>query len=355
MLKLYTCLFGVVLLLTIVACQENHKKTSKSLLGYTVENFTNNDTIFLSRGTLNTDYYQQPKFSGAINSQKFTLENELTYPQMYRVNFHSEANKIPRRAGFYFLDPKSNAITIDSLGECSKINGPTHTEFQKQFLPFLLPQYDCEQFEFSNLYYGDSQEFDRKLLEYVRQNSDSYVGLWFAIDRLNEGGYSRVLHNTLQNFSNSIKKEKIWTFANTELNNFTIRMGNQFPSLSLKTEDLEDAIPTLGKNFTLVDFWFHSCSPCIKKFEEIRRLYSRYHSEGFEVIAISTDQTRNIERWQNTLKIKEYPWQNYLDKDAIIASREKISVFPTSFLLNENGQVIAKNPSIEELENYLKS
>lgn len=219
----------------------------------------------------------------------------------------------------------------------------------------MLPEYDCKQFEFSNLYYGNSEKFDQKLLEYVRQNPDSYVGLWFTIDRMNESGYSKVLHKTLQNFSKSVKKEKIWTIANTELNNFKIRMGASFPALSLKNADLEDATPTLGKKYTLIDFWFHSCSPCIKKFEENRELYNRYHYDGFEVIAISTDLTRNIERWQKTLKNKEYPWQNYLDKDAVIASQEKISVFPTSFLLDENGHVIAKNPSIEELENYLKA
>lgn len=78
MLKAYNCLLYAILFLTIVACQEHNKKISESLVGYTAENFTDNDTIFLTSGTLKTNYYQQPKFAGAIYNQKFTLENKLT-------------------------------------------------------------------------------------------------------------------------------------------------------------------------------------------------------------------------------------------------------------------------------------
>ena len=70
-----------------------------------------------------------------------------------------------------------------------------------------------------------------------------------------------------------------------------IRLGTQAPDF--KATDLNQQTVTLsqfkGRSVVLMDFWASWCVPCRQSIPHLKTLYRKYHSKGFEVIAVWTD------------------------------------------------------------------
>jgi thiol-disulfide isomerase/thioredoxin len=109
----------------------------------------------------------------------------------------------------------------------------------------------------------------------------------------------------------------------------------------------------INGKYTLVDFWFSHCGPCIAQFPMMRNLYAKYKNAGFDVIGISIDKTVDIRAWLDAISKHKLEWKQYWDIDEKEAKRFFISIYPTNFLLDSEGRIIKKNILLEELEIFL--
>lgn len=312
------------------------------------------DTIFFCTGRLSKNYFEDIFLNSVIKNNKFSIKGNFSYPQMYSSGWKSEKNKILFRGGKYFIDLSSTLIIIsDSLTINAEVAGKTGLEYKNKFTPYILANSSTTDLEMFS--YNDGDKFDIKLYDYVIENPDSYVALWFLIERFNVEGYSERYLNILNSFSKKIKSEKLWEILNNEFQNIEIRKNQKFPELLLQSIDLKpEVLKIQNSKYTLVDFWFSRCRPCLEQLPLLKDIYFKYNLKGFNVIGISIDKTENvITYWQKRIVEKGIPWKNYLDENAIIATKEKIFSFPTNFLLNGKGEVIKKNINPEELEKFL--
>ena len=125
----------------------------------------------------------------------------------------------------------------------------------------------------------------------------------------------------------------------------------KFPNLEIQNKKI---FSSLGPKYTLIDFWFSSCKPCLEQIPVYKKIYTKYKNDGFEIINISSDRTEDISKWKKLITEKELNWVHFLDENGVLTRHYSINKYPTSFLLDSEGKIIKKDSTPEELERFLK-
>ena len=93
-----------------------------------------------------------------------------------------------------------------------------------------------------------------------------------------------------------------------------------------------------GKH-VLVNFWAHWCSPCIKEFPDMQKLYSQASNNDFEIIAIhagpyNDEAAQFVKHFNITFPVVSDPDTSLKGWD--------IPALPMSYLISPDGQIIYK-------------
>lgn len=188
----------------------------------------------------------------------------------------------------------------------------------------------------------------------INQHADSYVALWFLIERFSRFGHTELRERALNSFSPALKKSHIWNLLQEDMENAVIKTDKSFPKLKLKGPDLKAKELRLPEaQYTLIDFWFSRCIPCLKSYPKLKEIYEKYHKRGFEVIGISVDLTKYTPLWQERIAEHGLTWPQYLDENEENAKRIAIREYPSYILLDKHGKIIKRIDSLEELEEFL--
>jgi len=141
-----------------------------------------------------------------------------------------------------------------------------------------------------------------------------------------------------------------------------LKPGDQMPvfSLSNNKDEVVKSTNLLGK-YTLIDFWASWCAPCRAETPNLVSAYSSFHTKGFNIVAISIDQTKDKAKWLEAIE-KDHSglWVNLLNPGGTdnIAKELGINAIPANYLIDENGKVVAKDlrgsALKEKLETLLK-
>ncbi|MDB4767527.1 AhpC/TSA family protein [Flavobacteriaceae bacterium] len=104
------------------------------------------------------------------------------------------------------------------------------------------------------------------------------------------------------------------------------------------------SLATLKGKVTIIDFWAAWCKPCRAENPNVVAVYNEYHEKGLEIISISLD--KNKEDWVAAIAADQMNWHHisslaYFNDP--IAKQYNINAIPATFILDENGIIVAKD------------
>ena len=181
-----------------------------------------------------------------------------------------------------------------------------------------------------------------------RASADSWWGpmlilhSYSYINEHNEADYNLLSESAKESFYGKQLHDKIWP---------PTMVGKQMPDFRFinyangKAMSLKECLA--GKKYMLLDFWASWCKPCRKEIPNILKLYKKYHTEGFEVVSISADTSEAA--WKKALDEEKLPWYNDRDGQQGICTLYKVQYYPTIYLIDADGKVVAKDIRGEEL------
>jgi len=126
------------------------------------------------------------------------------------------------------------------------------------------------------------------------------------------------------------------------------------PNMNGKVEKLSDKIN--GK-VALLNLWATWCGPCIAKSRKMLLVYDEYKDKGFTIVGVS-GEFKNTNRLVKFLEKEKWPWLNLVELDRENSIWQKYGVDGGGggiFLIDENGKILAIDPTAEEVRKELKS
>lgn len=148
----------------------------------------------------------------------------------------------------------------------------------------------------------------------------------------------------------------------------TFKSGEAAPAFDAVLADGNAfSLAELQGNYVLLDFWGSWCGPCIRDKPALKALYQKYHSfssntsNGFEIVSIAVEESES--RWRAALNRYSPEWKyQILDQvtslrffDGPLTKQFGVKQLPSAFLLDPQGKIIATNPTLDEVEQILKS
>jgi thiol-disulfide isomerase/thioredoxin len=131
-----------------------------------------------------------------------------------------------------------------------------------------------------------------------------------------------------------------------------LAIGNKAPNIVVKgTNDQVINLADLSGKIVLIDFWASWCGPCRKENPTVVAVYNKYkdkefkNGNGFTVFSVSLDQNKT--RWENAINQDKLAWPYHVSDlkgwYSKYAGVYKVNSIPSSFLIDGDGVIIAKN------------
>ncbi len=181
--------------------------------------------------------------------------------------------------------------------------------------------------------------------------SDNYadvldIALENVKDQLSDKDYK-----TLTNDAAKVRKleEQIQALPQEEEGN-TASDGDAFPSFEGKDLDGNAVDSSLfAKNaFTVVNFWFSGCKPCVAELGDLDKLNQTVKTQGGEVIGINTetldDNADGIAAAKQILQAKGASYRNITFASDSEAGQfaQSVMAFPTTYVIDRNGKIVGE-------------
>ena len=193
------------------------------------------------------------------------------------------------------------------------------------------------------------------ILNFAKENNNSLLPL-LAVEYLNTqedvAEITRIVESLNTNFPNSDYVKPLLTRVN-ELKRLAI--GSQAPEIVVNDPDGKQiALSSLRGKVVLVDFWASWCKPCRMENPNVVKVYAKYKNKGFEIFGVSLDKEKGA--WLEAIAADNLTWKHGSELafwNSSFVKTYNIDGIPKTFLLDQNGIIIAKDLRGEQLEQKL--
>ena len=103
-----------------------------------------------------------------------------------------------------------------------------------------------------------------------------------------------------------------------------------------------------GNAFTVVNFWFNGCKPCVEELDDLNALNEKIKAQGGEVVGINTEtldgNQQGIDAAKKLLAAKGASYRNIYFASGSEAGKFALNImaFPTTYVFDRDGNVVGQ-------------
>ena len=124
--------------------------------------------------------------------------------------------------------------------------------------------------------------------------------------------------------------------------------------IDINLPDVDDemhALTGLKGKVVLLDFTQYSAKNSNERIRQMRSLYEKYASRGFEIYQVSLDEDLSYWRYQT----ENLPWVCVHETNGTATKVYGVSILPTFFLINRSNEVVKRSDVITDVEKEIEA
>ena len=358
--------FIITSALLFVAC--NNLKDNEFLISGTANGVENGKKVFIE---VQTETGSLAKDTAVVTDGKFELKGitdgidigfvrieneEINLPiileegniniNIVKDSLHkSTLGGTPNNDKFQKFNTESRAIS-EKVAKFEKDNGPEMQKAQMSNDTVTINKLLKEYKKFQN----EMNDYSKK---FIKENPDAYLSVLLLENFLMRQYLTpEEIKSYFEGLDKDVKETKSGKKIKTALDSMSaIVIGKPAPNFSApspegKTISLKES---LGK-VTIIDFWASWCGPCRAENPNVVALYNEFHPQGLNIIGVSLD--KDAKKWKEAIAKDGLVWphvSNLKFWEDPIAKQYNVQSIPATFILDEKGNIVAKDLRGEEL------
>lgn len=280
----------------------------------------------------------------------FDMDKDRDFSNDYRYYFtrnqiYEKRAFVPQRYGGIWVAPDIYPNGIAKRGE--GLVRTSRAPFDELAPALLFHTFFVGSFDYrGKTYYVSSADYKTKyaITDSIPANSDDIARMLLDKGLFMEVDFPIVRDNLIfkyhdMNFSRQQCKISI-TPVNEETLPISPYEGFRAPDISVK--DINGKSVSIGKGYTLLDFWGTWCNPCIALVPELVKIHKSYPSLNLVSVAYEKSMD-DLPKLKELIKQKNMDWTHVCqfpkDIPSVVGSFN-VTSFPTTILIDSSGKIL---------------
>lgn len=302
-----------------------------------------------------------------VKKGKFLLTGSVAEPNLYQLNFAGAKKKSTLFIGNDTMQVTGNMNDVENLEVTGSPSNEDFVEFEHIFNPLFKRLSELNKLAYST---PDFQQNDSLMSIY----RDQFEKISSAIDKFILNKKSSPVSPFLLAVTSQVEHDD--NLLEKRFNTLDPLVQDGFYGKILAAEIAKSKIGAVGSQamdfsqddtsgrkvslsdfrgkYVLLDFWASWCRPCRMENPNVVAAYNKFKGKNFTILSVSLDKER--EPWIEAINADHLTWTQVSDLKFWyneVAQKYNIEQIPQNFLIDPNGNIIAKNLRGEALDDKL--
>lgn len=269
----------------------------------------------------------------------------------------------------------SGSVESSQIRELNKIlSGTLHSIDSLQKLLDSNPGFDEDFLAGINETYHKTIDAQRRnSVQFVLENRDNMVAIYalyqkmgedFVLNRNRDIQLFKITAQALDTLypgsehvkalkRNAARREQ--DLYSTKIRNLIANSESVTPEIRLPDPRGDTlSLESLKGRVVLLSFWASWNEESVAANIQLKDVYRAYNALGFEIYQVSFDN--EPEPWIRAIQYDELPWINVSElsyPESSVATLYNVTELPTTYLIDREGAIVSRNPTINELNSVL--